>query len=165
MVDVIITYIFFSCNMNNPLFDINTYDDDISYNEMFEEVLYLRERVSQLEVSNSNLKLSLDETNLLKLQLENTILTQSKQSESNPSGTKRKYKRKELSKEMQMFNSYYKENKNNEEIITAIKTKMNEIGYVINNKKDLPAQLVRMECYKRYSQINKNDDISNKNDL
>jgi hypothetical protein len=140
--------------MNNPLFDMDMYDDDISYKELFEEVLYLRERVSQLEVSNSNLERILNETQVLKLQLENTILTQTKQEEPT---IKRIYKRKELSKEMKGINAYYLENKNNEDILKIIKTKMNEIGYVINCKKELPMQLVKMECLKRYNELNKED--------
>jgi transcription antitermination factor NusG len=155
--------------MNNPLFDLDTYDDDISYKELFEEVLFLRERVLQLEGSNNNLQITLDETQLLKIQLENTILTQTKHDKSNQSKSKRTYKRKELSKEMQMINSYYLENKNNEEIINTIKLKMNEIGYVISKKNELPVQIVKMECLKRYNELSKeeqerykNQDISNK---
>ena len=154
--------------MNNPLFDSDTYDDDISYKELFEEVLYLRERVSQLEGSNSNLQITLDETQSLKLQLENTILTQTRHDESNQSKSKRTYKKKELSKEMQMIHSYYLENKNNEEMINSIKIKMNEIGYVISKKNELPVQIVKMECLKRYNELSKeeqerykNQDISN----
>jgi transcription antitermination factor NusG len=155
--------------MNNPLFDLDTYDDDISYKELFEEVLFLRERVLQLEGSNNNLQITLDETQLLKIQLENTILTQTKHDKSNQSKSKRTYKRKELSKEMQMINSYYLENKNNEEIINTIKLKMNEIGYVISKKNELPVQIIKMECLKRYNELSKeeqerykNQDISNK---
>ena len=140
--------------MNNPLFDTDIYDDDISYKELFEEVLYLKERVFQLEVSNSNLQTTLDKTQHLKQQLENTILTQTKEEEHK---NKRVYKRKELSKEMKGINAYYLENKNNEEIINIIKRKMNEIGYIINSKKDIPIQLVKVECMKRYNELNKEE--------
>lgn len=140
--------------MNNPLFDTDIYDNDISYNELFEEVLYLRERVSQLEMSSKNLKAVLDETQQLKTQLENTIL---KQEQAIPTRNKRLYKRKEVSKEIQQRNAYYLENKNNEDILNIIKFKMNEIGYVINNKKELPQQLVKMECLKRFNELSKEE--------
>lgn len=142
--------------MNNPLFDTEPYDDDISYKELFEEVHYLRERISQLEVSNSNLQITLDETQVLKLQLENTILTQTKQMEpQNNSKNKRVYKRKKVSKEIQGINAYYLENKNNEDIKRIIKTKMNEVGYDIS--KNVPAQLMKMECLKRFNQLDKTE--------
>lgn len=140
--------------MNNPLFDMDVYQDDISYKELFELVLYLRERVSQLETSNSNLQRILNETQLLKIQLENTVLTQTKHEEPK---IKRVYKRKELSKEMQGINAYFLENKNSQDIINIIKTKLNEIGYVINNTTQVPIKLIKMECLKRYNELSKNE--------
>lgn len=150
--------------MNNPLFDTYMYDDDICYKQLFEEVLYLRERVSQLELSNGNLQKMLDETQSLKLQLENNLLKEPSQSKS-----KRTYVRKELSKEMKGVRAYYLENKDNEDIYKNIKTKMNEVGYQIDSKKQLPIQLIKMECSKRYYSLNEqekeryqNKDITNK---
>ena len=98
------------------------------------------------------------------------LLSQTKHDEPiSQSKPTRTYKRKELSKEMQAINAYYHENKNNEDIIKTVKSKVNEIGYVIKNKKELPIQLIKMECLKRYSEmkkktqeIYKNEDISNK---
>lgn len=155
--------------MNNPLFDTYVYDDDICYKQLFEEVLYLRERVSQLELSNGNLKKMLDETQLLKVQLENNLLIHTQKEKPSQSKSKRTYVRKELSKEMKGVCAYYLENKDNEDISKTIRTKMNEVGYQIDSKKQLPVQLIKMECSKRYYSLNEheqeryqNKDITNK---
>lgn len=143
--------------MNNPLFDMNTYYNDISYTDLFEEVLFLRDKVSQLEITNCSLQTMLNETQLLKLQLENALLNHVKQEENNQSKTKRIYNKKEVSKEVQGINAFYFENKNNEEIIKIVKTKMCEVGYVINGKKQIPMQLIKMECVKRYNELSENE--------
>jgi ABC-type uncharacterized transport system permease subunit len=136
---------------------MNTYYNDISYTDLFEEVLFLRNKVSQLEATNCSLQTLLNETQLLKLQLENALLHQVKQEENNQSKIKRIYNKKEVSKEVQGMNAFYVENKNNEEIIKIVKTKMCEVGYVINGKNQIPIQLIKMECLKRYNELSESE--------
>jgi hypothetical protein len=142
--------------MDNPLYN-SLYDDNISFDELLQDVYCLREKVSILEESNLNLRSKFNEQHNLRIQLENALLTQTTDTTDDINKPKRIYNRKELSVEMKAIQEYYKQHKNDAHILKTIKDKVNTLGYIIVKNKDIPTQLVRMECEKLFKLLPEED--------
>lgn len=140
--------------MDNPLYD-NGYDDDISYEELLEEVYMLREKVASLEGLNIILQNKVNESQRLKTQLETALMTTPENEEQNK--TKKTYIKKEPTAEMKAIQLYYTSNKNNKDVLNNIKTKMIEMGYNVTTLKDIPTKLVKMECLKKFNSLSKEE--------
>lgn len=139
-----------TCNiMSNPLFD----DEDVyaSSNDLvMEELLRLREQVVTLQERNTALQKNLQETQALKIQLENSILMQTN---IEPIDKKQKKKRSEPTREAQAFARFMNEQKTNEEVQMRIKNNIQTLGYKLEPKKHIPFQLLKLECERLFSQM------------
>ena len=127
---------------------MDVYDD-----ELLQEVFCLRKNVCILEDANSRLSTKLKETQTLKLQLENVLLMQTNNEHSDVPKSKRSYNKRELTPAMKAFQRYYHENKQNPQIIANVKDNLVKMGYKINAQKDIPTQLIRMECLKIFDTL------------
>jgi hypothetical protein len=122
--------------------------DNVSIEDLYEEMYRLRERVAMMEDENLRLRSKLNETQSLKIQLENTLLLQNDDvsQEKEIKNEKREYKRKELSSSAKALKAFYVENKSNPLVLKKVSEKMSNIGFIVRSNKDLPSQLVKLEC-------------------
>jgi hypothetical protein len=119
-------------SFDNPLFE--ELEDD--HEALSNEILMLRRMVSLLEQENAGLQRTLQETHALK-------------------ATKKKTR--EVSQETRAFMIYLNEQKNNGQFIDDIRTRMNTMGYNINYRKNIPYQILKLECDVKYGQLSTNE--------
>lgn len=129
---------------NNPLFELE---------DMSDEVLTLHNMIVDLQQENTCLQKALQATQVLKVQLENELLlTQADNLET----TKPK-KTRDLSQATRAFMIYVNEQKGNNEFIDGIRTKMKTMGYDVHHRKNIPYQLLKLECDMKYGQLSSNE--------
>jgi hypothetical protein len=123
---------------DNPLFQLNEDDHEALSNE----ILMLRRMVSILQQENAGL-------HALKVQLQNSILLT--QGENTTSIIKKKTR--EVSQETRAFMIFLNEQKNNGQFIEDIRTRMTTMGYNIHYRKNIPYQILKLECDVKYGQL------------
>lgn len=124
---------------NNPLYERED-------NEVFnDEILRLRERVTLLEQENKYLQRTLEETQALKIQLESNLLLHV------PKHTRK------LSQATKAFKIFLNEQKINSDFLHKVRTKMKTMGYDIHHRKNIPYQVLKLECDLMYGQLSASD--------
>lgn len=136
---------------DNPLYEHRDIEgiegiEGIEDIEVFnDEILRLRERVTLLEQENKYLHRTLEETQALKIQLEsNLLLPVTKQT-------------RKLSHATKAFMIYLNEQRNNSDFVHSIRTKMKTMGYDIHHRKNIPYQVLKLECDLLYGQLSASD--------
>lgn len=134
--------------MDNPLFVYADESADTHHSNVMEELLELRHQLLGLQKENTVLKRTLEETQALKVQLENSLLLHEPSTDALVKNTI-KVKKKEPSQERKAFLAFVMAQKTNKNVIDSIRAKIDTLGYQIksSNKKNLvPYQFMKLEC-------------------
>lgn len=139
--------------MDNPLFVFADESADTHHSRVMEELLELRHQLLALQEENAVLKRNLEETQALKVQLENSLLLQDPTTDA---VVKTRKEKREPSQESKAFSAFLAAQKTNQDVIDSIKAKMTTLGYHIkkSNKKSLiPFQIMKLECQLLFEQL------------
>ncbi len=149
--------------MDNPLFSLTDETDttdiadiaDTHHSDVMDELLELRHQLLGLQKENAVLRRNLEETQALKVQLENSLLL-SVPSIDVVEKKSSKAKKRDPSRESKAFSAFMMAQKTNQDVVDSVTAKMNTIGYQIKSSKKknlVPYQIMKLECELLYEQL------------
>jgi hypothetical protein len=117
------------------------------FDDVLEELFYMKEKIIDLEKDNVSLKRQLDNMKALKDQMEVFLMEETVHSKNKP-------KKREKSVYQKGLESFYHEHKKNDSIINNLKERLNALGYIDSN---ITWYMIKLECKKLYDTLNENE--------
>lgn len=116
-----------------------------------EELFLLKSEVIALQSENAELQNQVHQLKYAKDQLEQFILSTEQQATDEGVSTKTSKKGRKVSEYQKAFQEFYKNNKNNNELLVDLKARLCSIGIMKESEK-VPCHIIRLECKRLFDE-------------
>ena len=134
----------------------DTLEDSIPVEE---ECFILKSDIIALQAENQDLRNQVHQLKYAKDQLELFIVSMEQSLNEEDSKVKTTKKPRKVSEHQKAFQDFYKNNKNNNELIEPLKRRLCSIG-VINETDKVPWYIVRLECKKLFDEQQNTNNVA-----
>jgi predicted RNase H-like nuclease (RuvC/YqgF family) len=124
-----------------------------------EECFILKSDIIALQAENQDLRNQVHQLKYAKDQLELFILSMEQSLNDEDSKKQTTKKPRKVSEYQKAFQDFYKNNKNNSELIEPLKSRLCSIG-VINESDKIPWYIVRLECKKLFDEQQNTNNVA-----